>query len=222
MPPLQETVLYHLIKRGVDMNKANNEGLTPEDIAKNNNHKECVKLIQQTLDPEETLNEDEGCTPLQNTQNVSVEVQAQIEVEESADPSSTESNEQINTAESSVGEDGEPTVAPPSKKKERKVGFLLEDETADKETENDNHELPDNVFEDDENEESDSRLSTQVQNSEPTVSNCIILYPIANLCQRMPRCHNIISYSFCSSNLLPILLLYIQSSSCQVTECLAI
>ena len=154
------------------MNKKNNEGLTPKDIAKNNKHEECVKLIQQTMDPEETLNEDEGCTPLQNEQNVSVEVQAQIEEEESADTSSVESNQQINT-ESSVGGDREPAVAPPpKKKKERKVNFLLEDGTVDKVIENDNHEFPDDVLEDGKNEESDSRLSTEVQNSEPTVSNC--------------------------------------------------
>lgn len=173
MCSLQETVLYHLIKRGVDMNKKNNEGVTPMDIAKNNKHEECMKLIQQTLDPEETLNETEGCTLLQDEQNVSMEVQAQIEGEESADPSPVESNQQINT-ESSVGEDREPAVAPPPKKKrERKVSFLLEDETVDKETEKDNHEFPDDVLEDGENEEGDSRLSTEVQNSEPTVSDCI-------------------------------------------------
>ena len=166
------------------MNKKNNEGLTPKDIAKNNKHEECVKLIQQTLEPEETLNEDESHAPLQNEQNVSLEVQAQIEGEESTDPSSVESNQQINT-ENSVGDNREPTVAP--KKKERKVCFLLEDETADKEIENDNHEFPDDVFEDGENEEGDSRLSTEVQNSEPTVSDCISESQLVSYNASMPH-----------------------------------
>ena len=173
------------------MNKENNEGLTPKDIAKNNKHEECVKLIVQTLDPEGTLNEDEdkGLTPSQDKQSVSMEVQAQIEWEENTDTLPIENNWQ-NDTESSVGEEKEPTVAPPpKKKKERKVSFLLEDETADKEPENDNHKFPDNVLEDGENEEGDRRVSTEIENSEPTVSICI--YPKANLCYRLPQCHHL-------------------------------
>ena len=48
----QVNALMHLMKRGVDMNSKDNDGLTPLDIAKENRSEECMRLLFKAQKPE--------------------------------------------------------------------------------------------------------------------------------------------------------------------------
>ena len=129
---VQETVLYHLIKRGVEMTTKDNEGHTPMDVAKKNENEECVKLIQETLEPEKTLIEENGSTSLENVTCVAVEVHEPEIVckgEESKDTVDNQQTKDEDTFED-ISKDEEAVVTPPLKKKktEKRIRFLLEDE----------------------------------------------------------------------------------------------
>ena len=122
----QETVLFHLIRRGVEMTTKDNEGLTPLDIAKKSESKECVQLIQKSQEPEETSdNEDKG----PNEEKLEVEVHESTKTsgdhkeEENKNEKSQGTDEQ-DKVDDSVGENLE--EAPPTqKKKKRSISFLL-------------------------------------------------------------------------------------------------
>ena len=123
----QETVLFHLIRRGVEMTTKDNEGLTPLDIAKKSESKECVQLIQKSQEPEETSdNEDKG----PNEEKLEVEVHESTKTsgdhkeEENKNEKSQGTDEQ-DKVDDSVGENLEEEAPPTQKKKKRSISFLL-------------------------------------------------------------------------------------------------
>ena len=52
------------MKRGVDMNTRDNDGLTPLDIAKENRNEECIRLLFKAQKPEILVRQQTNCTTL--------------------------------------------------------------------------------------------------------------------------------------------------------------
>lgn len=173
--------MFHLIRRGVDMTIKDNEGLTPLDIAKKNESKECVELIQKSQEPEETSN-DKDKSP--NKEELEVEIHESTktpsdhEEEENNNVKPQETDEQ-DKADDSVGEKLEDEA--PTQKKKKRISFLLPGDQEPVPIDNDKEECEDIIPRDDEvvlmieNEEqaeaaavNDSDL--EVQLPEPIVS----------------------------------------------------
>ena len=106
-----------------------NEGLTPLDMAKKSESKECVQLIQKSQEPEEETTNDENKSP--NEEELEVEVHESTntppssdhEKEGNKDIKSQDTDEQ-DKADDSIGEKME-DEAPTQKKKKRRISFLL-------------------------------------------------------------------------------------------------
>ncbi len=108
------------------MTTKDNEGLTPLDMAKKSESKECVQLIQKSQEPEGTAN-NEDKSP--NEQKLEVEVHessntppSDHQEEENNDIKSQDTSEQ-DKADDSVGEKSEDKAPTPKKKK--RISFLL-------------------------------------------------------------------------------------------------
>ena len=105
------------------MNTKDNEGFTPMDIAKKSKNKECVELIQKSLEPEIPNNEDEG----RNEEVLEVEVHesktpSDHEEEEGNDEKPLDTNKQ-DEVNDSVRENME--AEPTTQKKKKRISFLL-------------------------------------------------------------------------------------------------
>lgn len=188
--------MFHLIRRGVDITIKDNEGLTPLDIAKKSESKECVELIQKSQLPEETSNDqDKGL----NEEVLEVEVhesnQTPSDHEEEKEsnnerPLDTDMDQQdkINEQDEiddSVRENMEEEPPTPKKKKKR-ISFLLPGDQEPVPIDNEQEKCEDIIPQDDkvvvmieskEQTEATSVNDSEIHISEPIVSrcNCIIL-----------------------------------------------
>ena len=127
-----------------------NEGLTPLDIAKKSESKECIELIQKSLEPEKTSN-DKDKSP--NEEELEVEVHeftktpSDHEKEENNNIKSQDTDEK-DKADDSVGEKLE-DEAPTQKKKKRKISFLLPGDEEPVPIDNEKEECEDIIPQDD-------------------------------------------------------------------------
>lgn len=106
-----------------------NEGLTPLDMAKKSESKECVQLVQKSQEPEEETTNDENKSP--NEEELEVEVHESTNTPPSSDHEEKENKDiksqdtdKQDKADDSIGEKLEDEI-PTQKKKKRHISFLL-------------------------------------------------------------------------------------------------
>lgn len=111
------------------MTTKDNEGLTPLDMAKKSESKECVQLIQKSQEPEEETANDEDKSPKE--EELEVEVHESTNTPSSSDHEEEENNniksqdtDEQDKADNSSGEKMEDKV-PIQKKKKKRISFLL-------------------------------------------------------------------------------------------------
>lgn len=162
------------------MSKKDNEGLTPLDVAQQNENEECVKLIQQTLEPTEKLNEKEG-----HTDNDKLLISAEVHTSEV--PSESEENNdgaipndsEKSKAKDTVTEDVDDQVSSSQPKKaEKHIRFCLEPEEIEEvngeEKSKELDVIHDDATTENENEKGNEQSTEEVQTSEITVSYIIL------------------------------------------------
>lgn len=192
---MQETVLCHLMKSGVDMNIKDNEGLTPLDIAQKSKNEECVKILSLEFQGPETLNKEKDNEDLiapENQERIQLllpsEVQrpeSQGEGEDNEDLIPPDTTRQLqDKSEAHVSqfmEAQEPAILSEKENSEdlnhpdvpqKRLRFLLEEQepeiTPHKEKGSDSLMFLD-VTQKNNNEEC-TKLFSEIQTSEPTVS----------------------------------------------------
>lgn len=165
------------------MTTKDNEGLTPLDIAKKSESKECIQLIQKSQEPEETSNDEDKSW---NEEELEVEVHESTKTssdhekeEMNNDIKSQDMDEQDKEADDGVGEKLKDEA--PAKKK-KKISFLLPGDQEPVPIEGvEQEECEDIIPQDDEvvltmrveseeQAEADAVNDSQVQLHEPTVS----------------------------------------------------
>ena len=173
-----------------------NEGLTPLDMAKKSESKECVQLIQKAQEPEEETINDENKSP--NEEELEVEVHESTntppssdhEEEENKDIKSQDTDEQ-DKADDSIGEKME-DEAPTQKKKKRRISFLLPGDQEPIPIDNEQEQCEDIIPQDDEivpTTENVEQAETAVvtdsdpdkQLPEPTVSRHQVMHMAASI-----------------------------------------
>ena len=167
-----------------------NEGLTPLDIAKKSESKECVELIQKSQEPEETSN---NANKGLNEEVLEVEVHESNKTPSDHDeekesnserPLDTDTDRQDKVDEqdkvdNSIQENLE--EEPPAPKKKKRISFLLPGDQEPVPIDNEQEECEDIIPQDDkavtmiESEKAASMNDSEVCLSEPTVSRSMIL-----------------------------------------------
>jgi hypothetical protein len=110
------------MRRGVDMTTKDNEGLTPLDMAKKSESKECVQLIQKSQEPEETAN-NEDKSPNEDELVVEVHESSNTPPSDHQEENKSQDTSEQHKADDSVEEKLEDKAPTPKKKK--RISFLL-------------------------------------------------------------------------------------------------
>ena len=172
-----------------------NEGLTPLDMAKKSESKECVQLIQKSQEPEEETTNDENKSP--NEEELEVEVHELTNTppingdheEEQNNIKSQETDEQ-DKADDSIGEKMEDKA--PTQKKKRRISFLLPGNQEPIPINNEQEQCEDIIPEEDEIvlttenvELAETAIVTDPDSDkhlpEPTVSRYQVMYMVASI-----------------------------------------